>query len=350
MLFSVVVPVHNGEKYIESCIGSVLAQEDTHLGPAKELMEVIIVENGSTDRTAGITDKLAAENPIIKTIHRGRIGLFAARQEGFIEARGDYVISLDGDDSLERDALKRLCKRLFQEDDAWNDVDMVLFRGRRLRGDTPGEVIAGFELQDNKVYCGDDKEELYKIFCYSDALNSMWTKCIKRSIATMEHGDFINNGEDLYQTTRYLERADRIGFMEEALYLYRVGEASMTSTYNAGYLDNQKIVWKAMDEFLARRNNPEYVSWVDERKSLTCSIFVASVIYSNIGLHRKKQVLDKLMKDEFYKTYAKRELPKWAPEESVFVHGLLVSDNPIGKLMMSALKHDAKTRLKRAWR
>ena len=181
MLFSVVVPVHNGEKYIESCISSVLAQEDTHLGPAKQLMEVIIVENGSTDRTGEITDRIARENQNIKTIHRGRIGLFAARQEGFIEASGDFVLSLDGDDAFERDALKKLCSRLFQEDDAWKDVDMVLFRGRRLRDNTPGEVIAGYTLEDNKVYSGDDKEELYKIFCYSDALNSMWTKGIKRS-------------------------------------------------------------------------------------------------------------------------------------------------------------------------
>ncbi len=350
MLFSVVVPVHNGEKYIESCISSVLAQEDTHLGPAKQLMEVIIVENGSTDRTGEITDRIARENQNIKTIHRGRIGLFAARQEGFIEASGDFVLSLDGDDAFERDALKKLCSRLFQVDDAWKDVDMVLFRGRRLRDNTPGEVIAGYTLEDNKVYSGDDKEELYKIFCYSDALNSMWTKCIKRSISIMEHDEFINNGEDLYQTTRYLERAGRIGFMEEALYLYRVGEASMTSTYNETFLENQKLVWKAMDDFLEKRDNPEYVRWVVERKSLTCAIFVSSVIYSDMGLHRKKQVLEELMKDEFYKMYAKSGLPKWAPEEPVFVHSLMVSDKPLGKLMINALKHDAKTKLKRALR
>ncbi len=350
MLFSIVIPVHNGQKYIRKCVESVLSQEATIKGLAGDICEIIIVENGSTDETVKITDELAKENAHVMTIHRGKIGLFAARQEGFDIAQGDYILSLDGDDVLERDALKKLCERLFQEDEAWNDIDMVIFRGRQLKGEEPGDVIAGFKLEDNRVYCGDDKEALYKIFCYSDALNSMWTKCIKRSIACMDHVDFINNGEDLYQTTRYLERAERIGFMEEALYLYRVGEASMTSTYNAGYLDNQKIVWKAMDEFLTRRNNPEYMRWVDARKSLTCSIFVASVIYSDVGLHKKRQVLENLMKDEFYKIYAKRELPKWAPEESVFVHEQMVSDKPMGKLMMSAFIHDAKIRLKRAWR
>ena len=102
MLYTIVIPVHNGENYIEECVSSVLDQEDTVYGPAKDLLEVVIVENGSTDSTPRMADDLAEKYPFIRTIHRGKIGLFAARQEGFLEAKGDWVLSLDADDKLDK--------------------------------------------------------------------------------------------------------------------------------------------------------------------------------------------------------------------------------------------------------
>lgn len=350
MLFSIVIPVHNGEKYIDECVSSVLAQEDTLYGPSKDLLEVIIVENGSSDNTPAMADEYAKKYPFIKTIHRGKIGLFAARQEGFLEAAGDWILSLDADDKLDKGAIKELCLRVSQTINGWDEADLVIFRAKRDGGSGKGGVIPACKFEDNKVYMGPEKEAFYRQFCMDDSLNSMWTKCIKRSIATMEHDAFINNGEDLYQTCKYLERARGIAFVDRTLYLYSVGNPSMTSTYDKLYLDNQKVVWGAMDEFLDKLRNDTFREWVSSRKSLTCAIFVGKIIYSGIGHGKKKEALKSLMQDEFYKEYAHKDLPDWAPEQSVFVHDLMTGSNPMGKLLRNALKFDIKTFVKRALR
>ena len=350
MLFSIVIPVHNGEKYIDECLSSVLSQEDTFYGPAKDLLEVIIVENGSSDNTPQIADEYAKKYPFIKALHRGKIGLFAARQEGFLEAAGDWVLSLDADDKLEKNAIKELAIRVNQTISGWSEADLVIFRARRNGGNGKGGVIPACDFEDNKVYLGPEKEAFYRQFCMDDSLNSMWTKCIKRSIAAMDHDIFLNNGEDLYQTTKYLERARGIAFVDRALYLYSVGNPSMTSTYNKSFLDNQKVVWAAMDEFLDKRGNDTFKDWVSARKSLTCAIFVAGIIYSGIGLGKKKEALTALMQDEFYKEYANRDLPDWAPEQSVFVHALMTGKSPRARLLRNAFKFDIKTFIKRALR
>lgn len=348
MLFSIVIPVHNGEKYIDECVSSVLSQEDSLFGPARDLMEVIIVENGSTDNTPGMADEYARKYPFIKAVHRGKIGLFAARQEGFLEASGDWVLSLDADDRLAKNAVKELSTRLAQTVDGWDDVDMVIFRAARSSG--TGRAIPSGDFEDNKVYSGPEKEVFYRQFCHDDSLNSMWTKCIKRTIALIDHDIFLNSGEDLYQTTKYLDRARSIAFVDRALYLYSVGGTSMTSSYNPAYLDNQKIVWSAMDDFLDKRGNDTYKSWVDARKSLTCAIFVVGILHSGMRRSDKKKVLTGLMQDDFYREYALKELPDWASEQSVFVHSLMTADNPMGKLLGNAMKYDIKTFIKRVLR
>lgn len=350
MLFSIVIPVHNGEKYIDKCLSSVLSQQETLYGPAKDLMEVIIVENGSSDNTPAIADDYAQKYPFIRTLHRGKIGLFAARQAGFREARGEWILSLDADDMLEKSAIKELSMRLAQTLDGWSDVDLIIFRAKSNGGKGEGRAIPAYDYEDNKVYSGTEKEAFYKIFCHDDSLNSMWTKCIKRSIAAVEGDIFLNNGEDLYQTTKYLSRAQNIAFVDRTLYLYSVGNPSMTSTYNPAYLDNQKIVWAAMDDFLDRRGNDTFKKWVSARKSLTCAIFAGSIIYSGIGLGNKKKALKELMQDDFYKKYATQDLPDWAPNQSVFVHDLMTRSNPLGSLMRHALIFDIKTFVKRAVR
>ena len=173
MLFSIVIPVYNGEKYIDECVSSILSQEDTLYGPAKDLLEVIIVENGSTDNTPRMADDYAAKYTFIKTIHRGKIGLFAARQEGFLEASGDWVLSLDADDRLEKSAIKELSTRLAQTLNGWDDADMVIFRAARNGDGGTGRAIPSGDFEDNKVYIGPEKEVFYRQFCHDDSLNSM---------------------------------------------------------------------------------------------------------------------------------------------------------------------------------
>ena len=98
MLFSVIVPIYNIEKYIRRCIDSVLLQSFTDF-------ELILVDDGSPDRCGAICDEYAKKDERIKVIHKENGGLVSARQAGIKVASGDYIFHLDGDDAVLPDAL-----------------------------------------------------------------------------------------------------------------------------------------------------------------------------------------------------------------------------------------------------
>ena len=99
MLFSIIVPIYNIEKYLSRCIDSVLAQSFSDY-------ELILVDDGSPDNCPAICDEYAKKDSRIKVIHKKNGGLVSARQAGIVEAIGDYVFHLDGDDAICPDALE----------------------------------------------------------------------------------------------------------------------------------------------------------------------------------------------------------------------------------------------------
>lgn len=102
MMFSIIVPIYNVEKYLPECIESVQHQNfDSY--------ELILVDDGSPDRCPEICEKYAEKDEHIVVIHKKNGGLSAARNTGIKIAKGDYIIFLDGDDALNESALERLC-------------------------------------------------------------------------------------------------------------------------------------------------------------------------------------------------------------------------------------------------
>lgn len=98
---SIVVPVYNGERYIACALDSVLRQTLTDI-------EVICVNDGSTDETAAILDRYAVQDSRVKVIHRGNEGVSAARNAGIESASGRYVAFLDADDELEPEVYEKM--------------------------------------------------------------------------------------------------------------------------------------------------------------------------------------------------------------------------------------------------
>lgn len=99
MVFSVIVPVYNVEKYLSDCVDSVLTQ-------TFDDFELILVDDGSTDSCGKICDDYAQKDYRIKVIHQKNRGLAGARQTGIQAASGEYVFNLDSDDRIEQDTLE----------------------------------------------------------------------------------------------------------------------------------------------------------------------------------------------------------------------------------------------------
>lgn len=105
---SAVVPAYNIAACLPACVESLLRQE-------LEELEIILVDDGSTDETPGICDAFAARDPRIRVIHRENGGLSAARNTGLAAARGEYISFIDGDDRLQPGAYRRLWDAAVQD-------------------------------------------------------------------------------------------------------------------------------------------------------------------------------------------------------------------------------------------
>ena len=95
-LISVIIPVYNIEQYLPRCLDSVIAQTYNNL-------EIILVDDGSTDSSGEICDKYSLLDNRIKVIHKSNGGVSSARNEGLEVAKGDYIGFVDGDDIIEKD-------------------------------------------------------------------------------------------------------------------------------------------------------------------------------------------------------------------------------------------------------
>ncbi len=118
-LISVVVPVYNVEKYLDKCIKSIVDQTYANL-------EVILVDDGSTDSSGRICDKYAESDKRVHVLHQKNGGRSAARNAGMDRASGDYLMFVDGDDWIDDNCLEEVY-RFFE-----NKTEMVVFRERRI--------------------------------------------------------------------------------------------------------------------------------------------------------------------------------------------------------------------------
>lgn len=118
---SIVVPVYNVEQYLERCLDSIRSQ-------SYEKLEIILVDDGSTDNSSGICDRYAEIDNRIKVIHKTNGGLSDARNVGLENATGDYVYFCDSDDYIEKELIHDCIEAI-----SGKDCDIVMFAYYRLQ-------------------------------------------------------------------------------------------------------------------------------------------------------------------------------------------------------------------------
>lgn len=106
--FSIIIPIYNVEKYLNKCVESVLNQTYPNI-------EVILVDDGSTDNSGKICDEYAQKDTRIKVIHKENGGAGSARNEGLKHANGQYISLIDGDDWISADLFEDACEALKQD-------------------------------------------------------------------------------------------------------------------------------------------------------------------------------------------------------------------------------------------
>ncbi len=344
MRFSVIIPVYNADRFLKSAVDSVLRQT----GGKSYEVELVLVENGSTDGSRKLCDDLAADYHFITALHREKIGAYAARRLGMETASGEWLLFVDADDSLADDALDSLYVTI--RDNGEDSPDIIFYDYERVSPES--SVIRTFPFEEGRVYKGQDRKAFYDVMCSGDLLNPLWNKCVKRDLAVRSLDEdatiFLNHGEDLLQTAQLLDRAESITYLHRVIYRYNADNAGLTGSYHPEYLPNQVTAWEMFDSFADKWGGAgdDYKRLIDERKALTCSIAVKTLIFSSLKKDVVSEALKEILSDPFYVRYHGGELPKWAPEEDKFIHGLLAADDPARKLMSFMSKRRIKEFIK----
>ncbi|WP_029231925.1 glycosyltransferase [Butyrivibrio sp. VCB2006] len=345
MTFSVIIPVYNAEKYIDSALKPVIAAGEKGCD-----LEAILVENGSEDGSAIICDRYADKYDFIRTSHFGKIGAFRARLEGMKLAGGEYLIFADADDELAEDNFDKLSDCISFYGERSITPDLIIYNAADSK-DRNGKLFS-FPFEEGKVYSGEEKRVFYDIMSSSDALNAMWNKAVRRDFIRETdsfEGVLLNHGEDLLQTAEFIDKAKTIVYIDKALYYYNQNSSGLTGSFHKEYMDDQITAWKKFDKYIEKwhRDGDGYWDILARRKTLTCAIAVKSLIYSGIRRADIARFLKEMMDMPFYKEYAGEPLPEWAPEADVFVYKLMNSDKPYSNMMRSASKFAIKSKVKK---
>ncbi|MCR4693664.1 MAG: glycosyltransferase [Firmicutes bacterium] len=216
MKISVIIPVYNCEKYIDRCIKSVLSQNGAQL-------DVIVINDGSTDNTGRILEKYKDDVRIVTTDNRGSS---AARNKGLEIFEGDYIMFLDSDDYLFESAVKTLVDTIEK-----TDADIVKFRYQRVFPDGKIKIddnqFKRYEVIEKK----DFPEKLYRYFIDGIRMNSV---CIGIYRSSLIKGRRFRSdmpvAEDAVFSLKTYTNAKRVVTIPDILYNYYNTGKGLTGT------------------------------------------------------------------------------------------------------------------------
>ena len=213
MLFSIIIPVYNVDKYIQVCLDSVLGQTFSD-------WEAICVNDGSTDGSTAILEENAAKDNRIKVINQSNSGTATARNTGLRAAQGDYIVFLDSDDWLKPESLWTLAKRLHGE-------DILCFSGQRYF-ELTGDYSPADNLPEKTYNRGMDYYNENALLRRDFAFVCVVLRVYNRDFL-MRNGLFFDDDisyEDNLWVPITLYHAKIVTVIPEVLYIYRIREGS----------------------------------------------------------------------------------------------------------------------------
>lgn len=302
MKYSILVPVYNVESYLEECILSVLNQSYGNF-------ELILVNDGSADASGEICDRFAADFPEkIKVIHKKNEGCLIARSIAIRHACGDILIFLDSDDCLREDALMRL-----DETFGRTHCDMVIYS----YSTSPDFSAAArfLPFQDGECFTRENKRILYELLCVNSGLNPLWIKAVKRESAMTVPDyaglSYVTNGEDLLCSLPLVTNANKIVYLDQALYYYRERPGSAVHTFNPRRAKSVKTVHQEFERYIDIWQMPELHPrhYAREVRGWVESAMPLVINRKTVGRERCEEELLQMAQDTYFRNAYERMDP-----------------------------------------
>lgn len=276
---SIIVPVYNAEKYLQECVESVLCQTLSDI-------ELILVDDGSTDTSPALCDQYAVQDRRVKVIHKPNGRAASARNAGLRAASGEYVAFVDADDWIS----PNMYEKMLQTNADVTLCDYVRFQGEKQFPFTQPNVAAG---SYNKAQI---REKIYP-HLVMDGLEypitiSNWALLIRREVIVkkcLSYREDIRISEDAPFGSEVLYCADSFAYLKgEQLYHYRMTEGSASRTYQPWWWDSSLKINEETENFFTKCADYDFTQQI---KSNMFYLARAEIYYimANSKLSRKEQ-------------------------------------------------------------
>lgn len=236
MLVSVIVPAYQAEQCIGGCVRALLAQTFAEL-------EILFVDDGSTDATGALLDAEAALDARIRVLHQPNAGVSTARNVGIKHARGEYITFVDADDILPPQAVARLYEAVGGHG---SPIDIV----------TANHTMIASDGQARLMTCPPepDRAEIIGSLIRCDGhYNAVWGKLYRRAFLQAHGLRFpldVRIGEDVLFNLRAFGMAQRLAHVPESLYTYRMHTVSAMGSQRAQTYTAHLPMLRGMDAWL----------------------------------------------------------------------------------------------------
>ncbi len=241
-MLSVIVPVYNAEKTIGRCIESLRKQ-------TLDDIQIVLVNDGSSDRTAEMCRQYAEKDKKIKYIEKENGGVSMARNCGIQEADGEYIAFVDADDYIAPDMYAYMLKQMKAA-----EADCVICSYQEIRENGKKDIIYN-------PFLSYDPREIAEYVAQNfnqGSISSPWNKLFLKKYITSSFEKGISLGEDLLFNLCYFQNIKSLLVLEKPLYYYvRTGENSLTSSYRERYFSDMSLVCEKAREYFQRFKLPE---------------------------------------------------------------------------------------------
>ena len=312
---SIIVPIYNDEKYLSQCIESLICQTYTNI-------EIILINDGSTDNSSTICEMFAQNDNRIRTIHQQNKGLSGARNAGIEVSSGDFIMFVDSDDWIESNT----CEEAVKYSEAFN-ADIVFWSYTREYDDLI--LVKKVINTKNEVEVFDKSEVKFKLqrrimgliedeMRYPENMDSLvtaWSKLYRRNIFENNEVKFIDT--KIIGTEDALFNLYAFGFCKRAVYinkeLYHYRKINLNSVTKIQQADLYKK-WKKLFVYMKRYieiNNLEgiYTTALNNRICLSIVGLGINILHSKLSTRNRIILLSDILKDELYTSaYAKLKL------------------------------------------
>ena len=314
-LVSIIVPVYNVDRYINQCVDSIINQTYKNI-------ELILVDDGSTDNSPNICDEYAKTDARIKVIHKKNGGLSSAREIGIDNSTGEYVMFIDGDDWLDEETILSCVDCVYKD----RSVDLVSFPYVREYKDKSFPVHF---FDGNKRFDGKDAENFYRqLFgpCGKECnkpeqIDKLVSCCMKLYRAdVVKAGKFfdtkeVGSCEDGLFNMYALYKCTRVVYLDNCFYHYRKTRGTLTSSYRENFIAKWNRLFDLIENIITEKNlGDEYRFALNNRIAFSClGIGFNEFSDKTRSFNKHRKVIARYINSDRYKASVKRFTLKYLP-------------------------------------